>query len=211
MAGVDWQEWHQGYADPTSSLSARLAVVRQRIGEALDALGPRCTRILSLCAGDGRDLLPELAARPEVDADVLLVELDPSLADRGGQRAADLGLRRVRVEVADAGARPSFADVLPVDLLLLCGIFGNVADEDIRATLDSARSMVAPGGFLVWTRGRFTDVDLRPAVRRWTVEAGFTEVAYDGDPAPYGVGLYRAPSDLAPAPDLPERLFTFIR
>lgn len=211
MGGIDWREWHLGYADPGSTLSARLGVVRRRIGEALDELGPRCTRVLSLCAGDGRDLLPELAARPELDPEVLLVELDPTLAHGGEQRAIDLGVGRVRVAVADAGASASWADVVPVDLLLLCGIFGNVAEADIRTTLESATSMVAAGGFLVWTRGRFTDVDLRPAVRRWSVEAGFAEVAYDGDPAPYGVGLYRAPSGGAPPAELPDRLFTFVR
>ncbi len=210
MGGIDWVEWHRAYERPDSSLAARLTVVRRRIGEALDELGPRCTRVVSLCAGDGRDLLPELAKRPDLDPEVLLVELDPALAHDARRRAADLGLGRVGVVQADAGLLASFADGLPADLLLLCGIFGNVVDEDIRTTLCAVPGMVGPGGFVLWTRGWFEDVDLRPAVRRWSQDAGLAEIAYDGAPAHYGVGLYR----VAPGGDagpLPARLFTFVR
>ena len=38
-AGRDWVAWHRAYEDDDSSLSRRLAVVRRRVGEALDA-GP---------------------------------------------------------------------------------------------------------------------------------------------------------------------------
>lgn len=209
---MDWHEWHEAYADPSSELSARLGVVRRFVGQALDALRPGPVRILSLCAGEGRDVLPELAARPDLDADVVLVELDPTLAGRAEARAAELGLESVQVRVADAGATAAWADLVPVDLLLLCGIFGNVAEADIRGTLAAARLVLRPGGWTVWTRGSFTGYDLRPNVREWSVEAGLEEVAFDGDPAPHGVGLYRSPAGgRAPDAILPDRLFTFIR
>ena len=207
---MDWLEWHLRYDDPASSLSARLAVVRRRIGQALDDLGPRCRQVVSLCAGDGRDLLPALAVRPALVPDVLLVELDPSLTRDAAENAAGLGLAGVLVAEADAGDTAVVADALPADLLLLCGIFGNVVDADIRATLAATPGMVAPGGYVVWTRGWFEHPDLRPQVRRWSLEAGLEEVAYDGEPARYGVGLYRRPADSAPTP-LPDRLFTFVR
>ena len=41
--------------------------------------------------------------------------------------------------IGDAGVPTSFADHVPADLLLLCGIFGNVADAEIRTTLNTAR------------------------------------------------------------------------
>ncbi len=212
MAGMDWLEWHRDYEDPASSHSQRLAVVRTRIDEALDGLDVRARRVLSLCAGDGRDLLPVLATRPGVTPEVLLVELEPSLARAAADNAAGLGLEEVLVAEADAGETAVFADVLPVDLLLLCGIFGNVSDEDIQGTLAALPAMVSPGGYVIWTRGRFTGNDLRPTVRQWVVEAGFEELAYDGDPAPYGVGLARRVADDPPTRvSLPNRLFTFVR
>ena len=210
MGATDWHEWHRSYDDPASSLSQRLVVVGRRIGDALDLLGAGCERILSLCAGDGRDVLPELASRPACrPASVRLVELDPVLADGARRRAEELGLPGVDVVVGDAGDRRTFDDVLPVDLLLLCGVFGNVVDADIRTTLQAAAAMVRPGGCLVWTRGRFEHGDLRPEVRRWSVDAGFIELAFDGEPAPYGVGLYR--NDRPGSRSLPDRLFTFVR
>ncbi len=54
---ADWVGWHARYDDPDSIQSLRLVVVRRRVGEALDALGS-APRVLSLCAGDGHDLLP---------------------------------------------------------------------------------------------------------------------------------------------------------
>ena len=120
---------------------------------------------------------------------MLLVERDETLAGRARSAAAALGVGRVDVRAADAARPASFADVLPVDLLLLCGIFGNVPDEDIRRTVAAVPLLLAPGGIVIWTRGRFDGPDLRPAVRAWFREAGLTEVAYDEEAEGYGVGV----------------------
>jgi hypothetical protein len=60
---VDWQAWHEKYDDPASSLARRLRVVQARIREALDACPPGRVRVVSLCAGQGRDLLEVLGER----------------------------------------------------------------------------------------------------------------------------------------------------
>ena len=206
----DWGAWHRLYDDSDSVQSRRLVVVGRRVGEALDVLGSSARRVLSLCAGDGRDLLPELAARPQLAPEVVLIEQDSELGARAKARAAAAGLDGVDVRRADAAFRDSFADVVPVDLLLLCGIFGNVPGGDINRTLHAVPAMLAPGGFVVWTRGRCDGPDLRPTVRRWVAEAGLEEVAYDGEPELYGVGVARLASPRVDA-ELPERLFTFFR
>jgi hypothetical protein len=207
---ADWVGWHARYDDPESTQSRRLVVVRRRVGEALDGLGPRA-RVLSLCAGDGRDLLPELAARPRLAPDVLLVERDETLAGQARSAAAALGVGRVDARVADAARPASFADVLPVDLLLLCGIFGNVPDEDLRRTVAAVPLLLARDGIVIWTRGRLDGPDLRPAVRAWFREAGLTEVAFDEEAEGYGVGVARAGDEAPTADALPDPLFTFVR
>lgn len=205
--GQDWIEWHAAYNDPDSSVSRRLVIVRRCIGEALDEFSPGPVRILSLCAGDGRDLLPELRTRPPLQASTVLVELDSRLAEDA--RSAAFGLDDVEVRQGDAGRAGTFGDVVPVDLLLLCGIFGNITADDIRSTVASIPSMLAPGGVVIWTRGSDGDVDIRPEVRRWFVEAGLEEVAFYGDPETYGVGVARAGAAASPRP-LPDHLFTFV-
>jgi hypothetical protein len=97
-----------------------------------------------------------------------------------------------------------------VDLLLLCGIFGNISRADISATIAAVPSMVAQGGTVIWTRGWFADEDLRPTIRRWFVEAGLTEVSFDGDPERFGVGVARITS-YKPSQFSAARLFHFIR
>ena len=207
---TDWVVWHEAYADAASPLSRRLAVVRHRIGQVLDEAGDGPIRVLSLCAGDGRDVLPELASRPQLRASTTLVELDGRLA----ATAHDAGSRMTDVDVrqGDAGDMGIYADVLPVDLLLLCGIFGNVSTDDIAATVAAVPTMLGAGGTVIWTRGWFADEqDLRPTIRRWFTDAGLTEIAFDGDPERYGVGVASARVDRPVSSIEPGRLFRFIR
>jgi hypothetical protein len=87
-------------------------------------------RILSLCSGDGRDLISILARGERNMAHAILVEQDATLAQEGRATALKLGVDHVTAVTGDAGETESFAFALPVDLLLLCGIFGNVSEED---------------------------------------------------------------------------------
>ncbi len=104
-----------------------------------------------------------------------------------------------------------YRDALPADVLLLCGIFGNVSDEDIRRTTLAAAAMCTPGGTVIWTRHR-RPPDLTPQLRAWFAEAGFTEIAFDSPPTAtrtgVGAGRLRATAQAqAQLPDGP--LFTF--
>jgi hypothetical protein len=118
--------WHEAYDDPSSSLARRLGVVRRRLGAVLDAAAGERRQLLSLCAGDGRDVIPVLAARAAWLSSVsaLLVEWNEGLSRRAADAASSSGLKAVEVRCADAGDPASFNDVLPVDVLLLCGTLG---------------------------------------------------------------------------------------
>jgi len=208
---TDWHKWHTRYDDPESSLARRLEVVRTRVSEALSApstAGP--ARVLSLCSGDGRDLLPVLARSEAEVASALFVEQDARLAQTARATAAELGLDQVTVLVADAGETERIKSAVPVDLLLLCGIFGNIPVADIARTVAASPAMLRPGGTVIWTRGG-TEPDLRPAIRRWFVESGLRETAFDSEPGGFGVGVATKPSQTSKRQPLPGRLFTFIR
>ncbi len=189
-------------------MSRRLDVVQGRLRDLLSTGAIK--RVLSLCAGDGRDVIPLLADRPPQDRpEAVLVELDEALAARARQRASDAAVA-ITVMVGDAGSSQTWSSVLPVDLLMLCGIFGNVSDEDILGTVRAVPSMLSPNGVVIWTRGSHGDHDVRPQIRRWFEDAGFSEIAFDQEAVGYGVGVNRLTSS-ARVSALPDRLFSFVR
>jgi hypothetical protein len=205
---TDWQRWHSEYDIPGSTLARRLVAVQDQIRSALDKFPPGPVRVVSMCAGEGRDLLEVLASHPRRDdVGAWLVELDPRNASSARRRAS--GLPGVSVLVGDAALTDNYIDHVPADLVLMCGVFGNVVDADIHRTIEAAPSLCAPGAVVVWTRHR-REPDLVPQLCRWYEEAGF-EPVWVSDPAQdFGVGTHRfvgTPTPLQPG----VRLFTFVR
>jgi Methyltransferase domain len=175
----DWAAWHEAYDDPSSFLNVRLRKVRQGLSEAIGAAPAGPVRLVSLCAGQGRDVIGVLPGHPRRDdVHAVLVESDPRNAEAARRAAAQAGLAQVEVREADAAAVAGFADALPADVLLLCGIFGNISDEDIKFTVEAASAMCRPGGTVIWTRHRRTP-DLTPQIRDWFAASGFDELAFD--------------------------------
>ncbi len=173
----EWEAWHRQY-DSASPLAQRLQAVRTLIRAAIERTPSGPWRAVSLCAGDGRDLLGVLENHPRGrDARARLVDLDPKLVEAGRERARLAGLEGVEFRVADAGDASALDGAVPADLVLACGIFGNVSNEDILNTVTHLPELCAPGSTVVWTRGRF-EPDLTPTIRGWFRDSGFEEVAF---------------------------------
>ena len=64
----------------------------------------------------------------------------------------------------DASLARHFAAAVPADLVLVCGVFGNISADDIAATVAALPSFCAPGASVIWTRHR-RPPDLTPAIR----------------------------------------------
>ena len=188
MTDLDWAAWHDAYDEPDSWLSRRLAVVRRRIGEALDGQPVGQIRVISACAGQGRDLLGVLPEHPRRDDVVArLVELDPRNAQYA-QESAEAARVAVEVVQGDASLSAAYVGMVPADLVLLCGVFGNISEDDVRRTISAAPQLCRSGGTVIWTR-HTEDPDFTPTIRKWFDENGFSEVAFDTDPeCHYGVG-----------------------
>jgi hypothetical protein len=60
---MNWNEWHKNYG-VSRSFDARLRMVREQIVSMLDECRPGAIRIVSLCAGDGRDVIGAVADHP---------------------------------------------------------------------------------------------------------------------------------------------------
>jgi hypothetical protein len=210
----DYEAWHLKYEDAGSGLSWRLRAVQRHIGAALDELsGP--VRVISACAGDGRDLFGVLSQRHDATrVRATLLEIHPAIADRARESVATAGLQdQVDVRTSDAGASDAYLGLVPADLVLLVGIFGNISATDLRRTVAASAQLCAPGARLIWSRGRDAELgDRNDEVRAWFDAAGFVELAYstldhDGYPA-VGVVRYEGPvSTLLPG----QRWFSFER
>jgi hypothetical protein len=209
-----WEKWHAPYEDPASNLSLRLRTVQGMVRQGLDAVPPAHAgpiRVVSLCAGQGRDVIDVVAEHPrrgEVSA--LLVEQDPALVAFARARADAAGVGDVvRISEGDASLSSWYAELVPADLVLVCGIFGNISAGDITATIGALPSFCRPGAHVVWTRHR-RPPDATPAIRSCFAAAGFTELAFV---APEGtvmtVGHHRYDGETTTF-DPGRRLFDFV-
>jgi ubiquinone/menaquinone biosynthesis C-methylase UbiE len=213
-ADSHWVRWHAPYEDPASNLSQRLAAVQSMLRAALDEIPdthPGPIRMVSVCAGQGRDVIDVVATHPRAgEVSALLVELDPALVAFARDRADEAGLGgRIRVVEGDASLACLYAGDVPADIVLVCGVFGNISPADITRTIQAMPGFCAPGGHVIWTRHRRAP-DLTPAIRADFAVAGFTELAFE---APEGtvmtVGHVRLDGPTASfEPD--QQLFDFV-
>jgi hypothetical protein len=209
VAQRDWVEWHRDYDDPGSPLSRRGELVLGHLRAELDRAPAGDVRLISLCAGQGRDVIGALAGHPrrgEVRA--RLVELDERNVAVARQAARAAGLGGVEVKRADAGVTDACVGAVPAQIVVVCGIFGNISDGDIQGTVAALPSLCAPGALVLWTRHR-RPPDLTPAIRSWFGAAGFGEEAFDASQDGFmSVGAHRLTGEPAALrPGL--RLFTF--
>jgi hypothetical protein len=203
MTDGDWVTWHDAYDEPGSRLRQRLDLVREWVGVALDE---GACRVVSLCAGQGRDLLPVLAAHPARGrVRARLVELD----ERNVAIARAGVPEGVEVVCGDAALVDSYAGAVPADLVMVCGVFGNITDDDVRRTVALVPRLCAPGAMVIWTRGRH-EPDLVPAICGWFEGGGFERVAVEGEGTTYGVGVHRYTGPPVPL-GTGERMFSFVR
>lgn len=206
MTGIDWVAWHRRYG-ATGPLSRRLAIVQAHVERVLAEGAP--VRLLSLCSGDGRDVIGAVTRLgSSVDVRGRLVEINPELAAGARAALADAGIEGLDVVEADAGLTTSLAGAVPADLVLLCGIFGNVTNDDIRRTVEAMPSICAPGARVIWTRHRRAP-DLTPTIQAWFENAAFEHEAFE--PVPDSSGCVAVERFMGrPQPYQPDvRLFRF--
>jgi hypothetical protein len=187
-----------------------LAIVQRRLAERLSAAPPGAIRLISMCAGQGRDLFGVLPShRRRGDVTAVLVELDQRNVDVARASAAQTG--QVEVLEGDAAVSDIYAPFVPADIVLACGIFGNISDQDLERTVRNLSMLCRAGASVIWTRHR-NDPDLTPRIRSWFAESGFEELSFDAidNESKSGIGTVRLNG--APLPfEHGFRFFTFTR
>jgi putative intracellular protease/amidase len=207
----NWSDWHDEYDDPESELAGRMRSVRDRVAEVVAASPPGPVTIVSMCGGQGRELIGALEGHPRrSDVRGRLIELDTDNAEVARRSARDAHLDDLEVVTGDASASDAYAGLARADLVVISGLFGHLDDADQVRTISFLRQICAEGAAVVWTSFR-PDAERAHKLRRFFVEQSFEELAYDrlpGDEYAFTVALSRltAPVD----PFQPHRkLFTF--
>lgn len=178
MERSHWVQWHDEYEDPNSPLSARLAEVQRQLRVILDDAPAGRLRLIAFCAGRGRDVLDVLDDHPRGrDVDARLVELDADLANDTARLASERGLVDVDVANADASRTDAYVGAVPADIVMVCGVFGNISLDDIGNTIATLPSLCAPGAQVIWTRHRRSP-DWTPTIRSMFRDSGFREVVF---------------------------------
>ncbi|WP_406371865.1 class I SAM-dependent methyltransferase family protein [Streptomyces sp. NBC_01550] len=206
---MDWSAWHEKYDLADSWMARRLQTVHAQIGAALSGAPEGDLRVISLCAGEGRDLLDVLAEHSRRnDVRAKLVELDPRNTAAAARQACRAGLQNVDVETGDAALIDQYEDMAPADLVLICGVFGNITDTDIEHTIVGCSQLCKAGGTVIWTRHRATP-DRVPQICEWFEAQGFELQWLSAADLGFGVGVHRFAGTPHPL-RRGDRLFEFI-
>jgi hypothetical protein len=206
----DWLQWHTPYHDPTSPLSRRLAIVQQELHRALPPRLETPLRLISVCAGQGHDVLGVLRSYPPAHhVRAQLVELDERNVHVAQNQAEALQLPGVEVTCGDAGRLAAYEGIAPAEIVLVCGVFGNISEADIFRTIDLLPQLCDSGATVIWTRTRRAP-DITPRIREYLATHAFVEVTFiaPGDTL-FSVGVHRfmgAPQPLDPE----QRMFSFL-
>jgi hypothetical protein len=219
---MDWHKWHNVY-EQSPALKKRLALVRKHLSRSLDRSPLGELRIISLCAGDGRDLLRTLADhKRRADARARLVELDPNLVADGENTSRALELsNHVEFVKADATDPGCYRAVAPANIVMMCGMLGLVGFPELPNVVRALQALCAHKGHVVWTRR----LDWRDGVQQTKVlqelmaKAGFRRVAlnvtsfgalFAKTPGPsFAVGTHRYEGDSVALPES-GRLFAIL-
>ena len=162
-----------------------------------------------MVAGQGRDLIPEIAAHPRRDdVTARLVELDENNADFARKLVRTAGLTQVEVVTGDAALTEHYLGVAPADLVLICGLFVHIVDDDVREVVRHARGLTKRGGTVIWTHSH-GDRDTVSQTSDWFAEEGFEERFRTGPDVEHAVIEHRSGREPVALP-AGVKLFTFV-
>lgn len=175
---MDWIKWHTAY-DSSPALASRLNLVRANIAAALAAQPAGPVQLLSLCAGDGRDVIGALAAHPRApDVQAHLVEINPELAAQAQAAAEHFQLQTlVHVHCADASLSDTYSGLAAADIVLAAGVFGNLRPDSVASLIAHLPCLARRGATVIWTRLAGDAYHLRQMehVRACLAACGFAE------------------------------------
>ena len=149
-----WSGWPEK-AYQREGYQQRLTAVQEHLCECLDEAAPGPIRILSICAGDGRDVIGAVRShRRRKDVAAWLVELNSQSVELGKGYSVNAGLERsLKFINDDATTYATYKGIGPADIVLICGVWGHVPVNEKSMLVRAVSTLCKPGGAVIWTRG----------------------------------------------------------
>lgn len=187
---TDLLAWHTAYDDPRSPLGSRLAIVQSHLRRALASQPAGRIALLSICAGQGHDVIGVLADHPRAaDVHAHLLDPDPRNCEQARAVVESEGLGNVEVARSDVWAPATYGNRDPVDIVLAVGLFGNVPERHLPPTIARLSGVCNPGATIIWSRHR-RKPDAAPRIRACLHTHGFEEVEFETTDV-FSVGTHR--------------------
>jgi hypothetical protein len=164
--------------------------------------------VVSICSGQGRDILGVLRDHPRRDdVFVPMIEQDRRNADFARESARETALTHATVVVGDAGDSRSYVGITRASLVIMVGFLTHISDDDLGRLVAFLPQVSAAHGVALWCGGS-QHVELPARMRTLLARADFVPlaVACAGDPR-WNIGIERfegSPQTL----DTGVRLFT---
>jgi len=178
---MDWVKWHQLYETEPSRMF-RLKLVEQHLSDCINDIPAGAFKAVSICAGDGRDIIGALSGHSRrKDAWVRLVETDQNLVEAGREAVGSAGLaEQMEFLLGDATMTSAYSGMAPADLVVACGVFGNVREQQLSQLVGHLPQLCQAGAYVVWTH-YLSSTGMRriELIRGFLRAAGFIERQMD--------------------------------
>jgi hypothetical protein len=207
-----WTGW-PAEAYTRERFQQRLLAVQQHLRTNLDEAPAGPIKLISLCAGDGRDVIGVLRTHERrSDVSAWLIELDCQSVAAGIREASIAGLQdAVHFFNADATEFVTYLGMAPADIVLACGVWGHVPAHERGSLVGALAGFCKARGAVTWTRGvscgvtRLNEIEFLFARPKW--ESVQTSITADKK---WAVATYRY---VGPPVELPKagRIFNFQR
>jgi amino acid adenylation domain-containing protein len=210
---MNWDDWYRQYGS-LPSLQERLRVVREQIIATLNECPRGPIQIVSICAGDGRDVIGALLDHPRRnDITAALLDNHSESIARGRAAAEQAGLaQQLRFIEADATRAGNYVGLVPADLVLLSGFLGHLRHEDVPRLIENLPTLCKTGGCVIWNRHLVIHGGAQqvPVIQEQFRKTGFEEVHFEtASPGGFVVARGRFTGEVAPL-DSSRVLFEFV-
>jgi 2-polyprenyl-3-methyl-5-hydroxy-6-metoxy-1,4-benzoquinol methylase len=150
---TNWRFWNNEYNDKHSDLNKRLDVIKNNILTCFKELDN--PNILSICSGQGRDILETILDNNIKYNNILLIDIDQDSINVAQEYISNNNMSRIITKTLDAGFIKNYNN-FRADLLLAVGFFGHLSFSDIENTIIKIKQLINNNSYIVWSANERT-------------------------------------------------------